>query len=199
MPNCKSKNVVKNSKTLQKPACQKQDRMPSSSINCIKKGEIKEVPKSSSSKSRLQQIATVDNCINDKKYKTPQMNTILREKNQIESLKSIQPPIFKNDLDLTPRSKAIIAPKVTQRLNFNADEVIFKNLTPINVNDTILIQKQCNANPNKFKANKIPSPELCHWLNPLPPLKHTIPEPEITLEFCDIEIDPFDIYLRLLN
>ncbi|XP_067625679.1 protein PPP1R35 homolog [Eurosta solidaginis] len=135
-----------------------------------------------------------------RKYHTAEMNTILREVNQIKQVEALQLPLFRREIELTPRSKAAIAPKVTQRLNFNADQVLFKNLTPLNVNDSILIQKPSNANPNKFKKiNKVPAPELCHWLEPQTALKFTIPEPELMLEFCDTEVDPFDCYLLMEN
>nr|XP_014099417.1 uncharacterized protein LOC106624252 [Bactrocera oleae] len=180
------KSININKKTISR----KYEDNPNIKIKCAKRGT-----------NPINHIEVVkDICSNERKYKTPQMNTILREVDQIENVRSLRPPLFKKDIDLTPRSKAAIAPKVTQRLNFNTDQVVFKNLTPINVNDTILIQKQCCANPNKYKnTNKTPSPDLCHWLDPIPAIKHAIPEPEIALEFCEIEIDPFESYLRLLN
>ncbi|XP_011202500.2 uncharacterized protein LOC105225642 [Bactrocera dorsalis] len=183
----KSINIIK------KNISRKYEGNPNLKLKCVK-----------SDTDRINHIELVKEkvniCPNEKQYKTPQMNTILREVNQIENVQSLRPQVFKKDIDLTPRSKAIIAPKVTQRLNFNTDQVVFKNLTPINVNDTILIQKQCSANPNKYKkTNKTPSPDLCHWLDRIPSLRHEIPEPEIALEFCEIEIDPFESYLQLIN
>ncbi|XP_054742666.1 protein PPP1R35 homolog [Anastrepha obliqua] len=194
----------KSLKTLSKNStCRKNVVNPSSSIMC--KNKLQAHSHSSCPSANQVQAVKVTASIGSsgdkivRKYNAPQLNSVLREVNQIENIEAMRPPLFKQDIDLTPRSKAIIAPKVTQRLNFNTDQVVFKNLTPINVNDSILIQKH-NACPNKYKKlNKVPSPELYHWLEPLPALKHTIDEPEITLEFCEEELDPFQSYLRLLN
>ncbi|XP_011189367.2 protein PPP1R35 homolog [Zeugodacus cucurbitae] len=192
----KSVNNVGNKKTMSG----KNETNSVLKAKCIKNRGTNHGEKPNPSNHHVAPIEEAEICRNERKYKTPQMNTILRDVNQIENVQSLRPPVLNKDIDLTPRSKAAIAPKVTQKLNFNTDQVVFKNLTPINVNDSILIQKQCSANPNKYKKiNKTPSPDLCHWLDPLPALKHTIPEPEITLEFCEIEIDPFECYLRLLN
>ncbi|XP_017471527.1 PREDICTED: uncharacterized protein LOC108362883 [Rhagoletis zephyria] len=194
-------DLVKKREAIRKSTCRKNGANTLSSINW------KNQPKISNAYSTNQQPAaniTPDTRSkgnqNGRKYSAPQMSTVLRDVNLMENIEALRPPLFKNDVDLTPRSKATIAPKITQRLNFNAAQVNFKNLTPINVNDSILIQNQCNSNHSRLtKPNKVPSPELCHWLEPLPPLKHSIPEPEITLEFCDQEFDPFDCYLLLLN
>lgn len=68
--------------------------------------------------------------------------------------------------------------QITKKLNFPPDQPIFKNLIPINVNDSLLISSE---EPKPFrkkyvaKTNKDPVPELSDFLTPIPPLEHVIP------------------------
>ncbi|XP_037902786.1 uncharacterized protein LOC119646412 [Hermetia illucens] len=112
------------------------------------------------------------------KYKVPQVNTSEKLIDRIERIQTMNTKKEVRLDKLTPRSKAVVSQEITKKLNFPPDQPIFKNLIPINVNDSLLISSE---EPKPFrkkyvaKTNKDPVPELSDFLTPIPPLEHVIP------------------------
>lgn len=66
--------------------------------------------------------------------------------------------------------------QITKKLNFAPTQTIFRNLQPINVNDSIMISKMTKG-PRKCYSNnvdKIPVPNLHDFLKPVEPLQLTV-------------------------
>lgn len=92
-----------------------------------------------------------------------------------------------------------ISLQVTRKLNFLPNYTVFKNLIPINVNDSILMPRQEISLPQKYgKTDKICPPELCDFLKPVEHNIYTEPEPNLKLQFCDYEFDILSNYSRFI-
>lgn len=109
---CYQRKPVENA-VNKKTMPQKNEANPILKTKCIKKNQTKVGERTSPPFSHIEPVKeTLEIGRNERKYKTPQMNTILREGNEIENVQSLRPPLLRKDVDLTPRSKAAIAPKV---------------------------------------------------------------------------------------
>ncbi|XP_020807841.1 uncharacterized protein LOC110183829 [Drosophila serrata] len=85
---------------------------------------------------------------------------------------------------------AAIAPKITQKLNFQPGDTVFKNLESLNVNDSVLITQKTNSRPVNTKA-KQPDLKLADYLENIRLIDMYVPEPELNLKF---DREPFDFY-----
>ncbi|KAH8355862.1 hypothetical protein KR200_010905 [Drosophila serrata] len=115
----------------------------------------------------------------------PEYNTCVRQKNEIENIKKVQAPVT-----VSPKSMAAIAPKITQKLNFQPGDTVFKNLESLNVNDSVLITQKTNSRPVNTKA-KQPDLKLADYLENIRLIDMYVPEPELNLKF---DREPFDFY-----
>lgn len=92
-----------------------------------------------------------------------------------------------------------LSSETSKKLNFGVTYNVFKNLLPLNVNDSILPPPQQNvfrsAKVNKNNVDPSLQPDLRDFLTPMPPLVHYIPEPELRLEFDYPR--GFDVYKSL--
>ncbi|XP_013112216.2 protein PPP1R35 homolog [Stomoxys calcitrans] len=118
----------------------------------------------------------------------PRLYTTLRQLRQGKSIQNQKPPDVPEDV--------ILPSETSKKLNFGETNKIFKNLLPINVNDSIL-PPQNVFRTQKVHKNMDPSllPDLRDYLQPLPPFSHVIPEPELHLEFNYSR--GFDVYKNL--
>ncbi|KAH8282801.1 hypothetical protein KR054_009942 [Drosophila jambulina] len=115
----------------------------------------------------------------------PEYNTCVRQKSEIDTLKKVQPPVA-----VSPKSMAAIAPKITQKLNFQPGDTIFKNLESLNVNDSVIVQQKTSSRPANSKARQ-PELKLADYLENIRLIDMYVPEPELRLEF---NREPFDFY-----
>ncbi|XP_055915992.1 uncharacterized protein LOC129948877 [Eupeodes corollae] len=131
---------------------------------------------------------------NNGNYDEPILNTILALGRQMQSLQLDRPPMrtLCSTEDLSPRSKAIVMPKISQKLNFPHDKNVFRNLIPINVNDSVLLPKKKSSLRKKYINHKVLTPDLGDFLDPIPRLEHTIPEPDIELIHAPSDINVFE-------
>ncbi|XP_055836472.1 uncharacterized protein LOC129905108 [Episyrphus balteatus] len=128
-------------------------------------------------------------------YDEPILNTILALGRQMQSLQLDRQPMrtLSSIDELSPRSKAVVIPKISKKLNFPHDKTIFRNLIPINVNDSILLPKKKSSIRKKYIVNhKVPTPDLGDFLDPIAPLEHIIPEPDIDLIHDPNDINSFE-------
>ncbi|KNC27081.1 hypothetical protein FF38_00899 [Lucilia cuprina] len=137
-------------------------------------------------------------CPQRQKLTKPTQNSTLRQKQQIEQLQKTN--LLKNT-NKTEDNLHLNPSKYTTKLNFGANHKLFKNLTPINVNDSILLPKDKMPIPKKYIPNndKIPAPELQDFLDTVAPNTYVIPEPEINLEFMEYEFDVLSAYKQLIE
>ena len=78
---------------------------------------------------------------------------------------------------------------------------MFKNLTPINVNDSLLLPKEKVPIPKKYvrSKEKIPEPDLRDFIEPVEPFEYFIPEPEIKLDFPAYDFDVLSYVHRFVD
>ncbi|XP_017132158.1 uncharacterized protein LOC108149233 [Drosophila elegans] len=100
------------------------------------------------------------------------------------------------DTNVSPEAAAAIAPKVTQKMNFPPDQTVFKNLVPLNVNDSVLEPLKLKRVASKDKPTKEsePSkvsnePQLADYVEKVDPIAMSIKEPELRLDYTQ---EPFD-------
>lgn len=81
-------------------------------------------------------------------------------------------------------------------MNFGANQKVFRNLTPINVNDSLLMPKEKTSIPRKYNrsSDKTPIPDLQDFLEPVAPYTYTVPEPEIKVDIIKYEFDVVSYY-----
>lgn len=112
------------------------------------------------------------------KYHLPEPNTALKFSKEIKQIQAgkgttaqASDKILKKIMEET---ELLRKERVTQQLNFPTQKVIFKNLTPINVNDSVIQMDAKKIVPRKSgieKSNKDPEPFLADFVDPLPPYK----------------------------
>ncbi|XP_011290302.1 protein PPP1R35 homolog [Musca domestica] len=113
----------------------------------------------------------------------PKLYTTLRQMRQAEKLQHQKvPPSGAGAADNIPT----LPSETTKKLNFGVTYNVFKNLLPLNVNDSFLPPQQ----PSTSKSSKVKKPtettlqpDLRDYLKPMPPLKHIVPEPKLQLQF----------------
>ncbi|XP_073827076.1 reduction in Cnn dots 4 [Musca autumnalis] len=111
----------------------------------------------------------------------PKLYTTLRQMRQAEKLQNQKPP------SSAGANIPSLPSETTKKLNFGVTYNVFRNLLPINVNDSILPPQQ---QPTSSRINKVTKnvdtslqPDLRDYLKPMPPLTHFVPEPELSLQF----------------
>ncbi|XP_017022475.1 protein PPP1R35 homolog [Drosophila kikkawai] len=121
----------------------------------------------------------------------PEYNTCVRQKSEIDIMKKVQPPVT-----LSPKSMAAIAPKITQKLNFQPSDTVFKNLESLNVNDSVMIPQKTSSRPVNRKA-KQPELQLADYLENIQLIDLYVPEPDLGLEFKRKPFDCYGAYRRI--
>lgn len=83
---------------------------------------------------------------------------------------------------------------MTKKLNFPADENVFKDLIPINLSDSIILPQKMKINKKKyiFKLKKDPEPDLEDFIVPFSAYVSTVPAPETVYEFQKMNPNVFD-------
>ncbi|XP_055641291.1 protein PPP1R35 homolog [Toxorhynchites rutilus septentrionalis] len=116
---------------------------------------------------------------NSTKFQQPELHTALNIREKIEKVKTTQTKAPTSIGELTPKSKKFVRDQITRKLNFQHDENVFKNLVPMNVNDSVLIPATKKPIRTKYvsKEKRDPEPELSDFLRPI--------------SACDIEFDPY--------
>ncbi|XP_068140475.1 protein PPP1R35 homolog [Drosophila tropicalis] len=125
----------------------------------------------------------------------PQYNTTIRRQEEINTLNQMRTVV--TEANITPRSKELIAPKITQKLNFPPDRTVFTDLPTLNVNDSVLVPQKVKRDPkaaSSSRAKKPVEPQLADYLEPIEPIIMPLPEPELMLEFPDKKFDYFQLY-----
>ncbi|XP_075153427.1 reduction in Cnn dots 4 [Haematobia irritans] len=119
----------------------------------------------------------------------PRLYTTLRQLRQGEKIRNQKPPGVTSD-DVLPS-------ETTKKLNFGVTYNIFKNLLPLNVNDSILPSQNVMRPTTKVHKNVDTTlqPDLRDYILPMEPLTHVVPEPELNLEFNYSR--GFDVYKNL--
>ncbi|KAM7350565.1 reduction in Cnn dots 4 [Cochliomyia hominivorax] len=144
---------------------------------------------------KSQKISTCGNLIDkSNKLSKPTLNSVLRHELQIKQLQ-------KTKLPVTTTENEIVSQKLTTKLNFGANQKVFGNLTPINVNDSLLMPKAKTSIPKKYSrsSDKIPIPELNDFLEVVAPHTFTVEEPEIKVETIKYEFDVMSYYRQLIE
>ncbi|ETN61593.1 hypothetical protein AND_006755 [Anopheles darlingi] len=110
------------------------------------------------------------------KYKQPELHSTLGVSKQIETVRRTHTAPITNIGQLTPRTKKFVKAQITKKLNHQYDERTFKALTPVNVNDSVLLQNPPGALKNrcKFQDKKemTREPVLSDYLKPIPRFSH---------------------------
>ncbi|KAM8716501.1 hypothetical protein ACLKA7_003385 [Drosophila subpalustris] len=129
-------------------------------------------------------------------FAVPQLNTIVRQHEEATALQNMRAAVGP---DLTPRSIAAIAPKVTKKMNFAPNVAVFKNLTPLNVNDSLQEMNRTKASKSKESVKKYnPSePQLEEFLEKIDQYRLTLPEPELQLDFPREDFDFLYAYKKV--
>nr|XP_040232357.2 protein PPP1R35 homolog [Anopheles coluzzii] len=115
------------------------------------------------------------------KYKQPELHTTLGLSKRIETVQKMEAPSINSIGQLTPSSKKRVNAMVTKHLNHLYDQVVFKKLAPVNVNDTVLVPTTRSRLGDAkaryvFKDKKDPEPVLSDYLRPIPPFTfHFVP------------------------
>uniref|UniRef100_A0A182K1I3 Protein phosphatase 1 regulatory subunit 35 C-terminal domain-containing protein n=1 Tax=Anopheles christyi TaxID=43041 RepID=A0A182K1I3_9DIPT len=114
------------------------------------------------------------------KYKQPELHTTLSLSKKIETVKKMEPQSVTSMGQLTPSSKKRVNIQVTKQLNRLYDQVVFKKLPPINVNDTVLVPTTRNrlstSKTRYIQDKKEPEPVLSDYLRPIQPFTfHFVP------------------------
>ncbi|XP_030377211.1 uncharacterized protein LOC115626099 [Scaptodrosophila lebanonensis] len=134
---------------------------------------------------------------------TPHYNTTVRKRNEIAILHQMRPVAIQNDVDLTPRTKMAIAPKVTQKMNFPLDRpAVFKDLVPLNVNDSILQplkSKPFKKGSSKERNSEAQEPQLADYVEQIERVELVIPEPNIHLDFPLDDFNFFEAFKKVYN
>ncbi|XP_034472572.1 uncharacterized protein LOC117780235 [Drosophila innubila] len=131
-------------------------------------------------------------------FAVPQFNTIVRKHGEATALQNMRVAVAP---DLTPRSKAAIAPNVTKKMNFAPNAAVFKNLTPLNVNDSLYEMNKTKAASSKSKE----SIQKCHQAEPtleefvekIDHFRLIMPEPELQLDFPREDFDFLVAYKKV--
>ncbi|KAI8043099.1 protein PPP1R35 homolog [Drosophila gunungcola] len=125
------------------------------------------------------------------KLAVPQYNSTVRKQDEIHFITQMLA-----DTNVSPEAAAAIAPKVTQKMNFPPDKTVFKDLVPLNVNDSVLEPLKLKRGASKDKQSKEsePSkvsnePQLADYVEKVEPIAMTIKEPELRLDYTQ---EPFD-------
>ncbi|XP_017004791.2 protein PPP1R35 homolog [Drosophila takahashii] len=125
------------------------------------------------------------------KFAVPQYNTTVRKQSEVQIISHIM-----LDTKIQSEANAVIAPKVTQKMNFPPDQTVFKDLVPLNVNDSVLVPKKIKTDASKNKPSKETEPnkaksepQLADYAEKVEPIEMAIPEPQIHL---DCTQEPFD-------
>ncbi|XP_017060654.1 uncharacterized protein LOC108100999 [Drosophila ficusphila] len=133
------------------------------------------------------------------KFAVPQYNTSVRKQDEINLLSQIQV-----DPSLSPGAKAVIAPRVTQKMNFPPSKTVFKDLVPLNVNDSMLIPSNFKGSSSKEKRTKDTDlnkaniePQLADYADNVDPITIAIPEPQIRMDFVQEPFDFLGAYKRV--
>ncbi|KAH8392925.1 hypothetical protein KR215_010983 [Drosophila sulfurigaster] len=126
-------------------------------------------------------------------FAVPQSNTTIRKHEELNALQNMRAVV---DSNLTPRSKAAIAPKVTVKMNFAPNVAIFKNLTPLNVNDT-LSNWEVSKPSKPIPKTEQPEPVLNQYVETIKPVERFMPEPALQLEFPYDDYDFLQAYKKM--
>ncbi|KAH8263259.1 hypothetical protein KR044_006506 [Drosophila immigrans] len=135
-------------------------------------------------------------------FAVPQCNTTLRKHEELNALQNIRAVVGP---DLTPRSKAVIAPKVeatnnkiqqignnkqltiilqvTLKMNFPANVAVFDNLEPLNVNDSLTTWEHVAKTSKPISKTDQPEPILNQYVQKIEPIVRILPELDLQLEF----------------
>ncbi|EDW03663.1 GH10378 [Drosophila grimshawi] len=118
------------------------------------------------------------------KLAIPQFNTMIGRKHEIISMPQMTIQVNPN---LTPRTMASIAPKITQKMNFPPNKTVFKDLASLNVNDTLreLARPKAVRKKTTKEATKpnIMEPQLSDYLEEVHQLFLVLPEPSLVMSF----------------
>ncbi|KAH8298196.1 hypothetical protein KR018_010612 [Drosophila ironensis] len=124
-------------------------------------------------------------------FAMPQYNSCLRNQEEINAIKNIRAMVSDSKL-----SKTVIGPLVTKKMNFAQDQVVFKNLLPLNVNDSVLEPLKQARSSSKVPGSKESAgtprssePQLADYAEKIDPIMLNIPEPDLHFDF---EQKPYD-------
>ncbi|KAH8395574.1 hypothetical protein KR222_000327 [Zaprionus bogoriensis] len=143
-----------------------------------------------------QQLKATQTTVNS--LAVPQYNTTLRMQQEFNVLQSM-PTVIRTQL--TPRSKAAMAPTVTQKMNFPPHRAVFKGLTPLNVNDSLDEREWAKAGTSREAAVRANTgePQLEDYLEKIEHMQLISPDPELLLEFPSEDFDFLQAYNRVYN
>lgn len=138
----------------------------------------------------LPQLITVSSSSNQ--FAVPHLNTTIRTHGEVNALQNMRVAVGP---DLTPRSKAVIAPNVTKKMNFAPNVAVFKDLTPLNVNDSLYLPKAGSSKSKEYVVQDLPKePQLSEFLEKIDPLHVIVPEPELDFDFPPEDFDFLKAY-----
>ncbi|KAH8324429.1 hypothetical protein KR074_007161 [Drosophila pseudoananassae] len=122
-----------------------------------------------------------------RKFAVPHYNSTVRKKEEIDVLNKMR-AVIKDTTNLTPGIITAIAPRVTHKMNFPPDQPVFKDLVPLNVNDSVLVpHKQGDSLRNRITKEAVSKsksePQLADYAEKIEPIILAVPEPGIYLDF----------------
>ncbi|EDW57635.1 protein PPP1R35 homolog [Drosophila virilis] len=130
------------------------------------------------------------------KFAVPQFNTMIRSQAEVATLQKMR--VAATGPELTPRSKAAIAPKLTQKMNFPQARTVFRDLIPINVNDSLReIERPRIVKAKDPSKSNIAEPVLADYVEKIEHVQLLMPEPELIMEFPDEEFDFLRAYKKV--
>ncbi|XP_039479049.1 uncharacterized protein LOC120443786 [Drosophila santomea] len=135
------------------------------------------------------------------KLAVPQYNTTVRKQNEVQIISNI-----KLDTKLHTEARLSIAPKVTQKMNFAPNKAVFKDLVPLNVNDSLLVPHKNKTDAPKTKTSKESEtrktkdePQLAEYAEKVDPIVMEVKEPTLRLDWVPEPFDFFGAYRRTYN
>ncbi|EDV31168.1 uncharacterized protein Dana_GF15225 [Drosophila ananassae] len=135
-----------------------------------------------------------------RKFAVPHYNSSVRKKEEIDALNKMKAVI--SEANMTPSMVTAIAPRVTHKMNFPPDQAVFKDLVPLNVNDSVLVPHK-QGETSKNRATKEtgpktkPEPQLADYAEKIEPIILAIPEPELHLDFPREAFDFLGAYRKI--
>ncbi|KAH8240865.1 hypothetical protein KR026_006412 [Drosophila bipectinata] len=128
-----------------------------------------------------------------RKFAVPHYNSTVRKKEEIDVLNKMR-AVIKDTAKLTPG--------VTHKMNFPPDQPVFKDLVPLNVNDSVLVpHKQGESSKNRISKETVsksqPEPQLADYVEKIESIILAVPEPGIHLDFPREKFDFLGAYKKL--
>ncbi|XP_055714103.1 protein PPP1R35 homolog [Phlebotomus papatasi] len=111
------------------------------------------------------------------KFRKPELFTTLKIRQRMDALMKAKDEKMPVNPDVLSTAKGAISKK----LNFNLHEKVFKNLVPVNVNDSVMAKEERSSRKKHSRnTQRDPAPKLEDFLKPIEP--HSYPLPVLAMD-----------------